>query len=322
MPRQVNIAETQLLETQFPAPNTNALGQLTHIGCKRLPFIVIFRICGEVHRAFHRYNGAMSDTSHKLYTAEQVRGIDYAAIHEFGIAGYKLMCRAGSAVVDVARDSFPDAVRWLILCGPGNNGGDGYVVARLAVAAGIEVTVCSLVDPRQLKGDAAIAYSDWQAGGGEVANWPLSENDSYDLALDALLGTGIDRAVRGEFRGAIAYMNQLACPKLAIDIPSGLNADTGCVMGCAVMARNTVTFVGRKRGMYTADGPDHCGLINFDDLAIPAEAATEQSEGAGKLLTMDSLTGAVKRRARNSHKGSFGHVLAVGGIEGMSGAIR
>ena len=264
----------------------------------------------------------MSDTSHKLYTAEQVRGIDYAAIHEFGIAGYKLMCRAGRAVVDVARDSFPDAVRWLILCGPGNNGGDGYVVARLAVAAGIEVTVCSLVDPRQLKGDAAIAYSDWQAGGGEVANWPLSENDSYDLALDALLGTGIDRAVRGEFRGAIAYMNQLACPKLAIDIPSGLNADTGCVMGCAVMARNTVTFVGRKRGMYTADGPDHCGSINFDDLAIPAEAAAEQSEGAGKLLTMDSLTGAVKRRARNSHKGSFGHVLAVGGIEGMSGAIR
>ena len=264
----------------------------------------------------------MSDTSHKLYTAEQVRGIDYVAIHDIGIAGYKLMCRAGRAVVNVARESFPDAGRWLIMCGPGNNGGDGYVVARLAVEAGIDVTVCSLVDPRQLKGDAAIAYSDWIAGGGEVAHWPLPENDSYDLALDALLGTGIDREVRGEFSGAIAWLNQLVCPKLAIDIPSGLNADTGCVMGCAVMARNTVTFVGRKRGMYTADGPDHCGLINFDNLAIPVKAATERSETAGKLLTMDSLSGAVKRRARNSHKGSFGHVLAVGGIAGMSGAIR
>jgi len=264
----------------------------------------------------------MSDTSHKLYTAEQVRGIDYAAIHDFGIAGYKLMCRAGRAVVDVACESFPEAGRWLIMCGPGNNGGDGYVVARLAVAAGIDVTVCSLIDPRQLKGDAAKAYADWQAGGGEVASWPLPENDSYDLALDALLGTGIDRAVRGEFRGAIAWLNQLACPKLAIDIPSGLNADTGCVMGCAVRARNTVTFVGRKRGMYTADGPDHCGSISFDQLAIPAEAVTEQSESAGKLLTMDSLSDALKPRPRNSHKGSFGHVLAVGGIEGMSGAIR
>ena len=319
---KVDIAETQLLETQFPAPGTNVPGKVIHVGCKLLPFIAVFRFCGEVHRAFHRYNGAMSNISHKLYTAEQVRGIDYAAIHAFDIAGYKLMCRAGRAVVDVATESFPDTRRWLIMCGPGNNGGDGYVVARLAVEAGIDVTVCSLVDPRQLKGDAAIAYSDWQAGGGEVANWPLPVNNTYDLALDALLGTGIDREVRGEFRGAIAFLNQLTCPKLAIDIPSGLNADTGCVMGCAVRAHNTVTFVGRKRGMYTADGPDHCGLISFDGLAIPAEAATEQSESAGKLLTMESLPETLKRRVRNSHKGSFGHVLAVGGISGMSGAIR
>ena len=137
----------------------------------------------------------MSEASHKLYTATQVRGIDFAAIHKLNIAGYELMCRAGRAVVDVACETFPDARSWLIMCGPGNNGGDGYVVARLAVEAGIDVTLCSLVDPRQLKGDAAQAYSDWQAGGGEVAYWPLPEGNSYDLALDALLGTGIDRAV-------------------------------------------------------------------------------------------------------------------------------
>lgn len=264
----------------------------------------------------------MSDTSYKLYTAAQVRGIDYSAIHELGIAGYELMCRAGRAVVDVAGEYFPGARRWLIMCGPGNNGGDGYVAARLAANAGIDITVCSMVDPRQLKGDAARAYSDWQAQGGEVLLWPMPENGSYDLALDALLGTGIDRAVGGEYRIAIAYLNQLDCPRLAIDIPSGLNADTGRPMGCAVRARNTVTFVGRKRGMYTADGPDYCGVISFDDLAIPEEATLKSASGSGTLLTPDFFTGILKPRPRNSHKGNFGHILAVGGIRGMSGAIR
>ena len=282
----------------------------------------MFRFYGEVHRAFHRYNGLMSDASYKLYTAEAVRGVDYAAIHESGIAGYELMCRAGRAVVKLARDSFPNARRWLIMCGPGNNGGDGYVVARLAVEAGIDVKLCSLVDPRQLKGDAAQAYSDWQSGGGDVFFWPLADTETFDLALDAMLGTGIDRAVGGTFRGAIAYLNQLECPKLAIDIPSGLNADTGCVMGCAVRAQSTVTFVGLKRGMYTADGPDYCGVISFDDLSIPTGAAQVFSDSAGTLLTMDFLTEVLKQRPRNSHKGSFGHVLAVGGIKGMAGAIR
>ena len=270
----------------------------------------------------HRYNDAMSDYNCKLYTAEQVRGIDYAAINEIGIAGYTLMCRAGKAVVDEAHNHFPFARHWLIMCGPGNNGGDGYVVARLADKAGVRVTVCSLVDPEQLKGDAAQAHADWQAAGGEICEWPLADDAPFDLALDALLGTGIDREVGGNFRQAIAYLNQLDCPKIAIDIPSGLNADTGAVMGCAVRANNTVTFVGRKRGMYTADGPDYCGHIAFDDLAIPVEAAHEYSGDAGILLSPGFLVERLNPRLRNSHKGSFGHVLAVGGIEGMSGAIR
>jgi len=270
----------------------------------------------------HRYNGVMFGTSDKLYTAKQVRGIDNAAIHGLGIAGYELMCRAGAAVVAAAVECFPSARRWLVLCGPGNNGGDGYVVARLAAQIGIDVTVASLVDPRQLKGDAAIAYADCLSASESVLQWPLPDNISCDLALDALLGTGIDREVGGEFRNAIAYLNQLKCPKLAIDIPSGLNADTGRLMGCAVQASNTVTFVGRKRGMYTADGPDYCGHITFNDLAIPAKAAQEQAATAGTLLSMNLITETLKPRLRNSHKGSFGHVLAVGGIKGMSGAIR
>jgi len=260
--------------------------------------------------------------AYKLYTAEQVRGIDYAAIHDFDIAGYELMCRAGRVVVDEAGKHFPSARHWLVLCGPGNNGGDGYVVARLADAAGIRVTLCSLIDPERLKGDAARAYTDWREAGGETLEWPLPDAAPYDLALDALLGTGIDREVDGSFRQAIAYLNQLPCPTIAIDIPSGLNADTGRVMGCAVQAKNSVTFVGRKRGMYTADGPDYCGPVSFNDLAIPAAAAGEHAADAGTLLSPDYLAETLKPRLRNSHKGSFGHVLAVGGIEGMSGAIR
>lgn len=264
----------------------------------------------------------MESSSCKLYTAEQVRGIDYVAIHELGIAGYELMCRAGVAVLDEARTRFPSARRWLIMCGPGNNGGDGYVVARLAAELGIDVTVCSMIDPRELKGDAARASSDWQFRGGEFLEWPLDEDISCDLALDALLGTGIDREVGGQYQQAIAFLNRLECPKLAIDISSGLNADTGRVMGCAVRAESSVTFVGRKRGMYTADGPDYCGSVTFDDLAIPPKAAQLHSGSAGELLGAGALTEIIKPRLRNSHKGNFGHVLAVGGIEGMSGAIR
>ncbi len=135
-----------------------------------------------------------------------------------------------------------------------------------------------------------LALDDWNAAGGEVLPWPLAGGEKFDLALDALLGTGIDREVGGEYRHAIEFLNKLDCPIVAIDIPSGLNADTGCVMGCAVRAQSSVTFVGRKRGMYTADGPDYCGSISFDDLSIPAEVA-DTIAGAGSLVTMDYLRG-------------------------------
>jgi len=268
----------------------------------------------------------MPNLNARLYTAQQVREQDNCAIHEFGIAGYELMKRAGKAVIDhihthYLADRYPSARHWLVMCGPGNNGGDGYVVATMAAKAGIDVSVCSLVDTEQLKGDAALACKDWQAAGGDVLSWPLAGNETFDLALDSLLGTGIDREVGGDYRDAIKFLNRLDCPIVAVDIPSGLNADTGCVMGLAVRAHSSVTFVGRKRGMYTADGPDCCGSIAFDDLAIPGEVAATIAD-AGYLATTDFLYGRPGIRQRNSHKGSYGHVLAVGGIEGMSGAIR
>lgn len=285
----------------------------------------------------------MSDINHKLYTAAQVRGLDNAAIHEFDIAGYELMCRAGGAALDAAGRYFPQARRWLILCGPGNNAGDGYVLARLATAAGIHVTLCSLVDPERLQGDAATAYQHWCEASGKTLRWPqfgeqntaigglqapttpgsLGVGVSFDLVIDALLGTGIDRDVEGVFKDAIELINTLAVPVIAMDIPSGLNADTGCVMGATVQAQLTVSFVGRKRGMFTAAGRDHAGRIVFDDLGVPAQAAQflSGSSAAGELLAASYLAYILKRRARNSHKGSYGEVLAVGGAKGMSGAI-
>ncbi len=263
--------------------------------------------------------------SHKLYTSRQVRGVDYAAIHEFDIAGYELMTRAAAAVVEHANTNFGSARRWLLVCGPGNNGGDGYVIARLATDAGIDVSVCSLVDPALLKGDAATAWADWHSTGGKLLAWPLKEDFSTDLVIDAVLGTGISRSVEGEYLHAIRFINAIDCPKIAVDVPSGLNADTGCVMGEAVRAESTVTFVAQKRGMYTANGPDHCGSIVFDDLAIPKAAEDSMARSLGEggfLLEPGLLAGMMKPRARNSHKGRFGHVLAVGGMAGMSGAIR
>ncbi len=273
----------------------------------------------------HRYNVGMSESCYKLYTARQVRALDDVAIGQFGIAGYELMCWAGKAVVDIARSQYPLTGHWLVVCGSGNNAGDGYVVARLAVEAGLDVTLCALTDAVHLKGDAALAQADWQAAGGKITPWPLSGTRRFDLVFDALLGTGINRELSGEYRKVIKYLNLLDCPRIAIDIPSGLNADTGCVMGAAIRAQNTVTFVGRKRGLYTADGPDHCGLITFEGLAIPAEAAEvihKDSGSPGTLLQTEFLKQVIKPRLRNSHKGSYGHVLAVGGGPGMSGAIR
>ncbi|MGH8035053.1 MAG: NAD(P)H-hydrate epimerase, partial [Lysobacterales bacterium] len=128
----------------------------------------------------------------RLYTAEQMRRLDRSAIEAHGIPGIDLMERAGRAVFDSARSAFPDTVNWLIFCGGGNNGGDGYVVARLARQAGLAVTVCALKSPPSLAGDAALAWQRWQAAGGTTRAWPVSVTEPYDLVIDALFGTGLD----------------------------------------------------------------------------------------------------------------------------------
>lgn len=267
------------------------------------------------------YNVDMFSVSDKLYTASATRALDRAAIEDHGIPGYLLMKRAGSAVVEAARAAFPASNAWLILCGGGNNGGDGYVVARLAREFGVKPLVVSLADPQSLSGDARQAFEDWQNAGGDTLPWPQRIPDEVNLVIDAMLGTGLDRSVGGAYAEAVEAVNEAAEPCVAVDIPSGLNADTGAVMGCAVRADLTVTFIGKKQGLFTADGPEVVGSLLFDRLDVPT-GAYEQVEASGHLLGADRLSRALGRRSRNSHKGLFGHVLVVGGDVGMSGAAR
>ena len=175
----------------------------------------------------------MIDQADRLYTAEQVRRLDRCAIEGHGIPGMDLMERAGHCAFEAAREAFPDARRYLVFCGGGNNGGDGYIVARLGIEEGLEVAVCSLKDPGSLHGDAATAADRWKRAGGSPLAWPLEEPASYDLVFDAMLGTGLDREPAGDYGEAVEWINRSGLPVVAVDIPSGLHADTGVALGRA-----------------------------------------------------------------------------------------
>lgn len=256
-----------------------------------------------------------------LYAASDVRAIDRCAIDRHGIPGYDLMQRAGAACLAELRRRWPAARRVLVLCGTGNNGGDGYVIARLARDSGFEVAAAALADPAGLTGDAAHAAADFvQAGGTLIAFYPGLAGVA-DVLVDALLGTGLARDVDGPFKDCIGAINAAGKPVLAVDIPSGLNADTGAIHGAAVRADATVTFVGRKAGLYLGHGPEQAGGIVFDDLGVPPQCAAEATPVA-RLLDATLLLRALPRRSRLAHKGSQGHVLVIGGGPGMPGAVR
>jgi ADP-dependent NAD(P)H-hydrate dehydratase / NAD(P)H-hydrate epimerase len=235
------------------------------------------------------------------------------------------MCRAGAAVCAEASTRWPDARRWIVLCGAGNNGGDGYVVARLARRAGREVQVCALADPSQLTGDAATAWREFAAEGVALVPFAPQVLGQADLVIDAILGTGLSRPVTGTTRAVIEAINAAQRPVIAVDIPSGLDATTGLPAEAAVRADLTVTFVGRKLGLYLGEGPDHTGHLVFNDLGIPPTVVARAGLGGQAplcLFTAGELPRLLARRSATAHKGCFGHVLVVGGNHGMSGAVR
>ncbi|MEO8223320.1 MAG: NAD(P)H-hydrate dehydratase [Gammaproteobacteria bacterium] len=267
----------------------------------------------------------MTEAASGVWTPEAVRTLDQTATSAFGIAGYELMSRAGEAVCAVAAARWPEARRWIVLCGAGNNAGDGYVIARLARRAGRTVQVCALSDPVTLTGDAATAWQEFSREGGSARPFAPEMLADADLVIDALLGIGLARPVTGPYRTAIEAVNAAGRPVLAVDIPSGLDASTGLPSGAAVRADLTVTFVARKLGLYLGEGPAWAGRVEFADLGIPPEVV----ERAGlteraplRLFGAAELPRLLPRRPATAHKGNFGHVLVVGGNHGMSGAVR
>ena len=255
----------------------------------------------------------------RLYTAAQTRALDNAAINGHGVPGYTLMTRAAESCFAALTARWPEAGIIHVYCGGGNNGGDGYVIARLALEAGLAAKVIAITDLDRLHGDAARAFSDFVAAGGQTENWPV-DAPAEGVVVDALLGTGLDREVGGVYAEVVALINHSGLPVLSVDIPSGLSADSGAVLGCAVRAKLTVSFIGLKRGLLTGPATDHVGELVFEDLAVPAEIYTEIPANC-RLLDKRCIAKRLKRRARNSHKGVNGSVLVVGGDEGMPGAV-
>jgi hydroxyethylthiazole kinase-like uncharacterized protein yjeF len=256
-----------------------------------------------------------------LYRTAQVRELDRIAIQERGIAGYTLMSRAGAAAFAALREHWPQAHRLTVVCGGGNNGGDGYVVARLAREAGLAVQVLTLGDPALLEGDALTACQDAQAAGVPSQAFAAKRLAGADVIVDAILGTGLEREVTGTWRDAIKAINNQGAGILAIDIPSGLHADCGTVMGIAVQAEVTITFIALKQGLFTGQGPQYGGTLRFDDLQVPADIYAT-IHPASRRYTGEDLLDLLPRRPRSAHKGNYGHVLVVGGDLGMAGAAR
>lgn len=253
----------------------------------------------------------------QLYRAEQVRELDRQAIEGHGVDGYELMNRAGRRVFATLQARWPEARAVTVCCGGGNNGGDGYVVARLAREARLGVQLIALKAPDELTGDAAQAARDWQQGGGKVET--AGERLRGDVVVDALLGTGLDRPVRDDYARLIEHINDAAHGVIAVDVPSGLNADTGMPMGACVRADATVSFIGRKRGLYTAQAGRWCGSLVFDGLDTPPDIHAAVAADA-ELLDAGMLRQWLPPRAADTHKGDLGRVLVVGGDAGMAGA--
>ncbi len=261
----------------------------------------------------------MKQLPNNLYTVEKTRELDRVTIEEFDVSGTVLMERAGTVAFETLKDHWSGAKALCIVCGTGNNGGDGFVLARLAYEQGLQVEVLIVGDGNKIKGDALSAKQRLEGCGVNTKVYGNGKLPLSDLVVDAIFGTGLKGEISGDALHAVNAVNQHGTPVLALDIPSGLLADTGHVLGEVVQADVTISFVGLNQGLLTAKGPGCCGELIFDDLQIPSGVALKVPASV-RRLDFSSLV--FKKRDKESHKGLFGHVLVVGGDVGMSGAAR
>ena len=261
---------------------------------------------------------ATSKSEQWAYSSQQVKDHEGSAIRECGENLYKLMQRAGESAFR-SWQSF-NAQQTLVLVGNGNNAGDGYEVAKLIMKADRHVVVCAVNSDKTLNGDAQKARQNWIESGGEVSDFSHELVNDCDVIIDALLGTGLENNVRDSFVEIINAANQSGKPILSIDVPSGINADTGRPQGTAIQATKTITFVGIKQGLTTAAGKQYVGELLFDDLGI-AQQFMKLAIPSARIININSFQ-ALASRDISSHKGSHGKLLCIGGNKGTSGAIR
>jgi ADP-dependent NAD(P)H-hydrate dehydratase / NAD(P)H-hydrate epimerase len=248
-----------------------------------------------------------------VYLAEDIRRIE--ALAAARMAPPPLMERAGLAAAELAKELAPNGKRIAVLAGPGNNGGDAFVVARHLKAAWFNVDVLFAGTEERLSEDATAALQAWRDAGGTLAN-ELPRAGDCGLIVDGLFGIGLQRDLAGRYAELVQWTNAADCPVLALDVPSGIDSDSGRVLGCAVHATHTITFIGLKPGLLTLDALDHCGELTL---------ATLDLDGAALLAPRGSVIGAavmdaLPARRLNSHKGDYGSVGVVGGTTGMVGA--
>jgi hydroxyethylthiazole kinase-like uncharacterized protein yjeF len=251
------------------------------------------------------------------YPSAVIRQFERDAIGA-GVAGYTLMQRAGAAALARLRRRWPEARRIVVVAGTGNNGGDGLVLARLAAASGMDASVLLVGEVAAIHGEAAEALRDLRAAGLDPRPFDAARLNGCDVVVDALLGIGVRAPLKAEWRAAIEALNACDAKVFSIDLPSGLDPDTGGALP-AVKAAATITFLGLKQGLFLGEGPAHAGEIEFDALDVaPASSAAPSL----KLLGTQCLQDAMPPRPRQGHKGLFGRVLVIGGGQGMAGAVR
>jgi hydroxyethylthiazole kinase-like uncharacterized protein yjeF len=252
-----------------------------------------------------------------LLTSAEVRQADALTIAA-GTPGYALMRRAGHAVAEIALDMVRPAGRVLVLCGPGNNGGDGFVAARLLGQNGFGAEVALLGSRGTLGGDALLAAADWP---GPIGRAEEARLEDVDLVIDALFGAGLSRDLDGDARALVERLNGLEKPVLAVDVPSGLDGDTGQVRGAAVRAARTVTFARRKPGHLLYPGRALCGAVTVADIGIAEETIAALGPGSfanGPELWAERLP----RPDPSGHKYGRGHALVLSGGASHTGAAR
>jgi NAD(P)H-hydrate epimerase len=266
----------------------------------------------------------------KVVTADQMQELDRKAIETYRIPGIVLMENAGKGATEIILNSFPDiqGKNVAIIAGKGNNGGDGFVIARHLMNRGIAVKVFLLTDSKSLRGDAETNFFIFHRMKGEIISIPSIKDyqkvkrdlEKADILIDAIFGTGLDAEVRGYYREVIDHLNTLRRPIVAIDVPSGLDADTGKPLGAAIRATLTVTFGLPKVGLLISPGIDYVGKLEVVDIGIPKNLVEEE-----KIQTHFLEEGEIRRllsipRRPDTHKGDYGHLLVIAGSVGKTGA--